>query len=430
MNLDPSAALILAVCFAGIWIGVCWGDAGDHTPNWRRWAHIQWLGGLFILLSSPSLPFAALFLSVALSYWRRHIEVKSDFFYGTFIKFFFFAAIYAIAFEKVEGWMMPFFLLFLVLATFSVFFWICLVLWKGEEYQFQIFGRTFLSYEEVGPGAQYGLRPHGRMMNPSHTGALGALCVFAGFGLAAMWHPAFLIASLMGFWIVYRTKTTGAVIGLGLGFLGWVWALPEWRMHLLHLGAFLAIIGAFYKLDHPSARKNLFSWRLHIWKDSIKICLGRPWMDLHAVYVWLWGLGPSGWFHSTKEHLTRYGGTYWVSPHNEFIHILCDYGILGLAALGWFIWWIMAPSISLGGSEAGAFLGVMGCMLGVAFYSFPWRGTSLTQSQTNVFQKQEVIDENNQVREVLTPTFKHMSNGTPSLTWIAFFLALIGPHLG
>ncbi len=327
--------------------------------------------------------------------------------------------------------MLPWLLLSIIVCGVSVLGWIWLVLWKGTDFILKIGRWNFPCFEEVGPGSQPGLRPHGRMMNATHAGAYGSLCVFAGLGLALLWHPAFLVGAAMGLYIVWRTKTTGAAISLAFGSAGWLIAFPGHWAFILPPAMLSLWIACRYKLFNSDARKNLSSWRFPVWRDSIDHCLGNPFKDWTSVRSWLLGVGPNGWFITTRTHLQRYGGQEWLSPHNEFVHILCEHGLIGLLGGGVVMAWILGPSISLGGPESAAYLGVAGALIGVAMFSFPWRGTTLTPRPTGQMAKVgQVKTENGKDQDLLQPLIRYESAGAPAITWISIFWALLGPHMG
>jgi O-antigen ligase len=75
--------------------------------------------------------------------------------------------------------------------------------------------------------------------------------------------------------------------------------------------------------------------RFNIWATSFKMLLSRP----------LWGVGPDNFYPYYSHHYADFYQTMNVtSPHSNWLQILVQYGIIGLAA---FIWFIVACILSL-----------------------------------------------------------------------------------
>jgi len=68
--------------------------------------------------------------------------------------------------------------------------------------------------------------------------------------------------------------------------------------------------------------------RFGVWGSSIQMIISRP----------LWGVGPGNYYpYYTHYYASIYGAAQVPSAHSAYIQILAQYGVLGLAFLGWFI---------------------------------------------------------------------------------------------
>ena len=417
-----------------LWLSTVCDRARDVTPNWRRWTHIQWAAGAAFVLASPSWPFTLLYLSLCAAYWLPWVEAKSGALNDWFIKVFLFGGFYVAAMPRMEAWMLPWLLLFVLICGSSVAFWIAMVKWRGPRYALRILGWEYPCWEmwpdrdEPTPG---GFNCHGRMMNPVHAGAWGSICVFASLGLGAMWHPAWTATAAIGAFILWGSGSRGGALNMAAGGLAWALAggpYADW----VWLGVFLcAALASYRKVRDWSWAGNLSSWRFQVWWDSVRLCLGNPFRAWESAMFWLIGTGPFGWQDIAEKHLRKYGERSWLSPHNEYVHILCEHGLLGLAASVIFIGWTLEPAWRSGSEAGAAYLGVAGALLATAAWSFPWRGTALIEGATGRFMDTGAIrTADGKEKKVLVPEIQYGSAGAPIFTWLTAVWAVLGPHMG
>lgn len=430
-----SQGLILLSLIAWIlWLSVVCDKGQDPTQNWRRWSHIQWAAGATIVLASPSWQFTLLFLVLCLSYWLPWVESKSGSLNDWFIKVFLFAAFYVIATGKIERWMFPWVLFFVFVCGCSVAFWIAMVKIKGPKYSLNIFGRKFSSFEfwpdrdEPTPG---GFNCHGRMMNSVHSGAFGSVCFFASLGLGAIWHPVWFLSAVIGAFIMWGSGSRGAALNVLVGAVLWI---ASGGPHAYLIGAMVlacGLLASYKKIRDWSWGSNISSWRFQVWRDSIKICLGNPFKSLESILWWAIGTGPFGWQTLAGKNIQKYGDRPWLSPHNEYVHILCEHGLLGMFASMIFIWSVTGPSFRSVDNYGSAYLGVAGTVLATAIWSFPWRGTALVEGTTGRFLNGGILKgQNGKENKILVPEIQFSSAGAPIFTWITAIWASIGPLMG
>lgn len=161
------------------------------------------------------------------------------------------------------------------------------------------------------------------------------------------------------------------------------------------------------------------------------MCLGNPLKSWKSVLCWIFGVGPFGWQVLTEKELFKYGGRNWLTPHNEFVHLVCEHGLLGLFASMALIVWTMNPSHISGDSYGVSYISVMGVLIGTALWSFPWRGTALVEGQTGRFiQRGKLKTEDGEEKNVLVPEIQYATAGAPIFTWITAIWFVLGPNMG
>ena len=427
--------VILLVLFAWIlWLSVVCDRANDITQNWRRWSHIQWASGLSIAFVSPSWQFTFLFLALVLAYWLPWVEAKSGALNDWFIKVFLFGAFYVATYGHMEKWMLPWILLSIVICGLSVAFWVAMVKWNGPRYSFSIFGREYPSFEfwperdEPTPG---GFNCHGRLMNSVHAGAFGSVCIFASMGLGVIWNPAWFLSAAVGALILWGSGSRGGALNVFAGAFMWLAAGGEYGVWIMAAVLVCAILATYRKIRDWSWGTNISSWRFQVWRDSIRLCLGNPFKSLESILWWAIGTGPFGWQAIAEKSLRKYGERSWLSPHNEFVHILCEHGLVGLSASVIFILWVIEPSFRSSGPYGAAYLGVAGTLIATAVWSFPWRGTALIEGTTGRFIDGGLIKGNDGTeKKVIRPEISYASAGAPIFTWLTAIWAVLGPHMG
>ena len=427
--------MVLLILFAWIlWLSVVCDRSQDVTQNWRRWSHIQWAAGVCIVFASPSWQFSLLFLVLVLAYWLPHVEAKSGALNDWFIKVFLFAAFYVVVVGHMEKWMLPWILLFILVCGGSVAFWIGLVKCKGPKYQLNVLGRMYPSFEtrperdEPTPG---GFNCHGRLMNSVHSGAYGSVCLFASLGLGIIWHPAWFLSSALGIFILWGSGSRGGALNVLIAGVAWIAAGGPYRNIMIAVVVLSILLATYKKTRDWSWGGNVSSWRFQVWRDSIYLCLGNPLKAWRSAMYWIIGTGPFGWQSIAEPSVRKYGGRNWLSPHNEFVHVLCEHGLLGTFALLAFIYWLMTPSLGTGDAYGVAYLSILGVLVGTALWSFPWRGTALIEGATGRFIDGGIIKgKDGEDKKILRPETHFASAGAPIFTWLTAIWAVLGPHMG
>ena len=215
----------------------------------------------------------------------------------------------------------------------------------------------------------------------------------------------------------------GALMGLGAG--------GEYGVWIMAAVLVCAILATYRKIRDWSWGTNISSWRFQVWRDSIRLCLGNPFKSLESILWWAIGTGPFGWQAIAEKSLRKYGERSWLSPHNEFVHILCEHGLVGLSASVIFILWVIEPSFRSSGPYGAAYLGVAGTLIATAVWSFPWRGTALIEGTTGRFIDGGLIKGNDGTeKKVIRPEISYASAGAPIFTWLTAIWAVLGPHMG
>ena len=136
---------------------------------------------------------------------------------------------------------------------------------------------------------------------------------------------AYLLASLPLFVLLFFTYTRGAWLCLFL--ILFLVGLLRFRFFLL---SFLAVILIFYvgflpfreRLDSLIAFSAADStvWRLELWRDSLEYAKGS----------WLIGHGPGTSAYLISQNRSPLLGS--SEPHNDYIKLILEIGLLGLAA--------------------------------------------------------------------------------------------------
>lgn len=106
--------------------------------------------------------------------------------------------------------------------------------------------------------------------------------------------------------------------------------------------------------------------RIDLWRSAIQMAMRRP----------VWGIGPGNFYPYYSHHYAKEYGTINVSsPHSNYVQIMVEYGLLGVAC---FVWFIIACLKMLKDSLALAktswqrtfFLGMNGYFAGMAAAAF------------------------------------------------------------
>lgn len=175
-----------------------------------------------------------------------------------------------------------------------------------------------------------------------------------------------LAASLMGALLVY-TRCRAAWIGMAVGGVmilyrvrympsaTWdIWPTPEWLSSFLRFKsrlsygllavflilAFLPGNVASVKVDaspvstlesiataSPSSPDNSIQERLTYWRASLRMIVDHP----------VFGVGPAGWVREYPRYQPR--ASFWRNPHNDYLWIGAEYGLVGLGIWMWVLIW-------------------------------------------------------------------------------------------
>lgn len=174
-----------------------------------------------------------------------------------------------------------------------------------------------------------------------------------------------LAASLMGACLVY-TRCRAAWVGMAVGLViltPSTFNMPLWRPllrstvesidsfrrfkfrlwgGLVALFAVLSILpGNLYyapkvevsaldtvaSIATSSTADNSVNDRLTYWKASLRMIADHP----------VFGVGPAGWIREYPHYQTR--ASFWRNPHNDYLWIAAEYGIVGLGIWLWVLIW-------------------------------------------------------------------------------------------
>lgn len=191
---------------------------------------------------------------------------------------------------------------------------------------------------------QYGLRASGTFMAPAHMGAyMGTIICLAlalvlmkdaGFGLRLFGGYSLLVALpalfLSGSRSGWFGTTLGVIVLLGL------WAGRRgWRTLAVTLGALVGSgVASFWGLWIGSEMfrdrigsalrvEGSAAWRIDAWQDTWRMFLDRMGF----------GFGP-GTYRWTYPPFQTWSGYRWLRyAHNEYLHALAEYGVVGTAFL-------------------------------------------------------------------------------------------------
>ncbi len=195
---------------------------------------------------------------------------------------------------------------------------------------------------------QYGMRASGTYVCPNHFGNMLAMLMplalvlvalpEAGFPLRLMSIYFLVVASPVLYWTQSRSSWLGMLGGMAAGLLLLVWRKSrKWFLLGLVLSPILAgAVGLVAWKSLPAVRERMGhvledpeaagGIRMQMWRDAPPMFRDRPlWGFGGGSYLWVY---PPYQRH-VKEHLT------WNYPHNEYIQLLLEYGVVGFAlALG------------------------------------------------------------------------------------------------
>jgi O-antigen ligase len=194
----------------------------------------------------------------------------------------------------------------------------------------------------TGEGPLAIVRPPSTLGHASYFATYLLSVIFAGVALvlveeSTMWRILGGAASLVGTVALILTGTRAAMLALLCGaiLLG-VWMRPKIRVRAVAAGvAALALLAGFYfspvgELLRARTAWSMADWaggaRPLLWRDSIRMAAAR----------WLVGFGPetfSIWFprYQSADLARAYPTFYQESPHNIFLDVLTDQGLLGAA---------------------------------------------------------------------------------------------------
>ena len=237
----------------------------------------------------------------------------------------------------------------------------------------------------------YGYRASGTFMAPAHMGAyMGtiiclALCLvrmrdagawlrlFGGYGLLVC-VPALLLSGSRSGWIGTALGVSAllcllaarkgirdfllmlaAVISTGLVSVAALWlAWPEFQERM----------GSAVRIEGSAA------WRLDAWQDTWRMFLDRMWF----------GFGP-GTYRWTYPPFQTWGGYRWLRyAHNEYLHLLAEYGIVGTALLAVAVVVVLGQALRLfwrtreerEATMLAGFIAVLLAALGHGVFDFNW----------------------------------------------------------
>ena len=208
----------------------------------------------------------------------------------------------------------------------------------------------------TGEGPLAIVRPPGTLGHASYFATYLLSVIFAGVALALVeesprWRILGGAASLVGTVALILTGTRAAMLGLlcGVILLG-VWMRPKIRAREVAAGlTAVALLAGFYfspagELLRARTTWSMADWaggaRPFLWRDSIRMAAAR----------WLVGFGPetfSIWFprYQSVELARAYPSFYQESPHNIFLDVLTDQGVVGaglfvaVTGLGFYAAW-------------------------------------------------------------------------------------------
>ena len=229
----------------------------------------------------------------------------------------------------------------------------------------QYFGWGFAGIPSVGnPSATFGYR------NFAASYLVISIPATAAFAWTSASRPGqiagFLSAAMMTLFLIY-TRTRGAWVGFGgallIGVFALIWLsrkhhidllnLAQARTRLLVAGACLLLVALLALLPHGMQKEGAFRFderksdafttlaktfspadargRLTVWRHTLEMVRDHP----------LLGVGPGNW----QYRYPRYDKGDWITdnaapqrPHNDFLWILSETGILGLIAYLWMIY--------------------------------------------------------------------------------------------
>jgi len=135
---------------------------------------------------------------------------------------------------------------------------------------------------------------------------------------------------------IYLSKSSICIAGGITGLLFVLWFRLSKGLWFGVLGS-LCVLGGFYVkfVDMPM---GTFMDRIHLWKNVLHDCVIHPWQG--------WGLDSFRHMTAQKEHLYAMNaqktsvGMYvniWDNPHNIYISLFFEWGIIGLLLLGGYL---------------------------------------------------------------------------------------------
>ena len=176
--------------------------------------------------------------------------------------------------------------------------------------------------------------PAGFMGFKACMGILMALCVPL---LASRGNLSAKIACIGLFLPLYLAKSSICVTGAIIGLLFVLWyQLKKIKWALIVIGLILGAFFYVWKVDMPM---NMMPTRLSQWKMTLQDCILHP--------VTGWGLDSFRKITEQKKHLYvidpvkkddgSMGFSLWDNPHNMYISLFFEWGILGLFLLGGYL---------------------------------------------------------------------------------------------
>jgi O-antigen ligase len=235
----------------------------------------------------------------------------------------------------------------------------------------------------------YGMRASGTFRAPAHMGAyMGtmvclALCLMmmpaagvmlrflAGYGFL-MFVPVLILTGSRSAWV-------GTMVGVPIILLLMMWRKSRrafWVTFVLLPVVGSTLLAALW-FGSPMIRERVgeavrvegtAAWRLVAWRDSWEMAKAEPLIG--------WGPGTYRWMYSPYQ---SWSGDRWLRyAHNEYMHLLVEYGWLGVGLMGCFMFLLIGRSVlfyvradSLRDAQLVAgFLGVLFAALGHAMFDF------------------------------------------------------------
>jgi len=202
--------------------------------------------------------------------------------------------------------------------------------------------------------------------NTNHTDMLMVMGLASAWALGSIEHSAWFAAGLL-FTIPFVLRPGQAYLWVGVGTIAaTAQAYPFAAIGIL--GGMLALPSLTWRyrftVDGPD------HGRIRIWTILLNIWWSTGWKAR------LIGLGPDSWrswadsFSRLEQQKTGTigGGQFMTHPHNEYVHVLFEHGMIGLLLLlGWIgslLWhaWFTQPALIIPGLT----------LCAIAFTCFPW----------------------------------------------------------